>query len=507
MRHHWVLNKIYMKMKTARIILLLLSACVVAIQAQHLSYPVETIKGKPYYRYKVEKGIGLYRLSMLFSVTQEEILDANPQVKKKGLQYGTTILIPVAQQEKIELVQEEPVVQVLKEPIVVETDSTNIHADSLNLVDTLQLHLTDSIIEDTIVVNPKVVDRIIVDEPIVILDTVIPDTVALDTIRIAMMLPLQASATQRTVGMERFMDFYVGALIAIYEAQQADVFVELYTYDVGKQTSIEQLLSSDSWRPVDAIVGPAYRQQISQVAKFAEDNDVWMLVPFFSELEATYQHDKLLQFNPSSETEAHVLAQYLAANVDDVNCVLVHTKVGENIPKSIKCLHDAIAHYQIPTTLVSLRNVLQDSLSNVLVEGKENIIIFNTEKYANLTPVIPYLQRCTNTHRICLSSRYSWQEEDIDLPQLYTSIFLENPIASKEYKQVYQHYFENKPISSNPRYDLLGYDLTKHLLAILLASQELTVEELWLGTQSNIKYQPSTTHAGYENREIRVMRK
>ena len=485
-------------MKAARIILLLLCACVMTLQAQRLSYPVETIKGKPYYRYKVEKGIGLYRLSILFSVTQEEIIDANPQLKKKGLQYGITILIPVVQQEEVTTVQE-PAAEVISEQKV---DSAQVQAELVISEDTTLLHKTDSVQQDTVVIKPKVVDRMIVDEPVVEIDTI-----QLDTIRIAMMLPLQASATQRTVSMERFVDFYIGALIAIYEAQQADVFVELHTYDVGKQTSIEQLLASDNWKQVDAILGPAYRQQISQVAKYAEENDIWMLVPFFSELDASFQHDKLLQFNPSSEMEAQVLAQYLANNIDDVNCVMVHTKVGESVSKSIKCVHDAIVRYQIPTTSISLRNVLQDSLSYVLVDGKENIIIFNTEKYANLTPVIPYLQRCTNAYRISLFSRYSWQQEDVELPQLYTSIFHEHSVSPKEYKQVYQHYFENKPISTNPRYDLLGYDLMKHLLTILLDSQEQTVEELWIGTQSNIKYQPSTTHAGYENSEIRVIHK
>ena len=71
--------------------------------SQAESYPIDTIDGKAFYRYTVERSIGLYRISVNFDVKQEEILQANPSLQKRGLRYGEDILIPVKEtiQEKV----------------------------------------------------------------------------------------------------------------------------------------------------------------------------------------------------------------------------------------------------------------------------------------------------------------------------------------------------------------------------------------------------------------------
>ena len=61
-----------------------------------LPYPIDTINGQAVYRYEVEKSIGLYRISVNFSVSQEDIIRWNPELKERGLHYGETIYIPVA---------------------------------------------------------------------------------------------------------------------------------------------------------------------------------------------------------------------------------------------------------------------------------------------------------------------------------------------------------------------------------------------------------------------------
>ena len=78
-------------MKKIAYLFLIISTLMVssAALAQEMGdYPLDTIKGRIYYRYTVEKSVGLYRISVNFKVSQEEILRANPELQKRGLRYG-----------------------------------------------------------------------------------------------------------------------------------------------------------------------------------------------------------------------------------------------------------------------------------------------------------------------------------------------------------------------------------------------------------------------------------
>ena len=72
--------------------------CIFVMQAQTTSYPTDTIKGKIFYRYPVQRGEGLYRISKNFGVSQEDIVKHNPELQNSGLKFGQTILIPVVMQ-------------------------------------------------------------------------------------------------------------------------------------------------------------------------------------------------------------------------------------------------------------------------------------------------------------------------------------------------------------------------------------------------------------------------
>ncbi len=79
-------------------LLLVFCSYIIPVSAQTESlpdYPVDTINGQLVYRYTVEKSEGLYRISIKFDVSQDEIIRLNPSIQKEGLKYGQKIYIPV----------------------------------------------------------------------------------------------------------------------------------------------------------------------------------------------------------------------------------------------------------------------------------------------------------------------------------------------------------------------------------------------------------------------------
>ena len=331
-------------------------------------------------------------------------------------------------------------------------------------------------------------------------------------IRVAFLLPLHADAVKRDKHMDRFYDFYAGALIAIYQKQQSGQAMEIFTYDIGKTAlrTSEVLQQHPEIRQAHAVVGPAYAQQVEVVLDSLQEDSVWVMIPFLSRVKNIESHPFVLKFNPSEQIEADTLARYLAQRADSVNCVLVEAKAGEVIPSGIKALHQALKEHQVPTSSVSLKAILTDSIEGAFLPEKENIVVFNTERYANLQTVMPHLLKACGNYRITLFSHYSWQSEKIILPQLYTSVFTPQPAVSEEYEWLFEQYFDHELSSYQPRYDLLGYDLTNQLLDMLIlqkSSQDNTVmlQDVWTGTQANIHYQPTAPKGGYENHIVHII--
>ena len=485
-------------MQQLRVIYLFIAAMMsIGLSAQAiLPYPLDTVDGQVYYRYTVERSIGLYRISKNFGVSQEEILQANPHLQTAGLRYDEVILIP-AKGLGTQLADSAPAATVAEVPMEAPAEAKPIVVKEKK----------ESILPKYKRQKWQQVDTVVVDTTAVAMDTAIVQKDS-SVIRLALMLPLQADALKRDKNMDRFYDYYAGALIAINEVQATGQAIEVHTYDVGKNVQkTTQLLCDSTWQKVDAIVGPAYTQQVAVAAEYAQRDSTWMLVPFLSNVASIAHNPYLLQFNPSEHTEADTLARYLAQYGDSVNCVLIETKAGDVIPSGIMALHQALKAQGVPTSSISLTAILADSLDGAFKTDMENVVIFNTEKYSNLKAVMPHLLQGHATYPITLFSHYSWQNEKIILPQLYTTIFSDSLMVSEPYEAVWQQYFNHTVSSTLPRYDLLGYDQMRHLLQLLQTSADSIATSVWNGLQADIQYHRVSPDGGYENRQIHIIRK
>ena len=474
-----------------------------------MPYPLDTINGQIYYRYTTPRSIGIYRISVNFGVSQEEILKANPHLMTRGLRVDEVLLIPT----KLLLTPTSS-----NDLEVRPTSSDSSIASFANYSPENDSHLNRSrkplkrskkFIRDSIERASQIA---ILNDSLCYHDSIQQDS-AKHIIRIAVMLPLYADALKRDKNIDRFFDFYAGSLLAINEVQATGQGIEVFTYDVNKTARATQLIMQDTtWQKVDAIIGPVYPQQVSVASQFAQQDSTWLLVPFLPALQEVSTNPFILKFNPSFEIAAQQLAHYLATLGNEVNCVVFETKESEKIPTSIIQLHKALKTNKVPTTTATIRQILTDSLDGVFVEGIENIVIFNTENFNNLHALIPHLEQASKQYHITLYSQYSWSEETISLPQIYTCAFNDSIQVPAQYILNFQEYFGHELSTKLPRYDLLGYDLTLHLLHMLqqahiTSNNTLPADIIWNGTLTDIQYKKVAPQGGYENQTIHIIRK
>ena len=295
------------------------------------------------------------------------------------------------------------------------------------------------------------------------------------------------------------MEFYEGCLLAAYDLQAEGQPLVLDVYDTEKNTAIvRQLLDSNSLAETQAVIGLAYPLQLMQVMPWAMEHEVPVLAPFIDYMEGIETNPYLYLFNSSAEQEARVLGQWLEEHRDSVNCVLVEAKDAD-IPSSVRLLHQEIHARRIPCTKTSIRQILDDSIQLALRDSVENILIFNTEKYSNVQVLIPRILNSKGAHAVTLRAQYSWTRENIALPLLYTSIFsTDQPTARDAYEMHFERYFGHEHVSTTPRYDLLGYDLTRTIVAILK-------DTTYSGLQSDIRFEQVNPEGGYINTNVHVI--
>ena len=460
--------------------------------------PIDTIQGRLMYRYTVEKSVGLYRVSKNFGVSQDAIIEANPELRTRGLRFGEVIYIPVPEGRRVKAA---PADAAAPAPTPTADRRKPAQPRELSRRDTISRRLHDPRIE-----APREVETVADSLPSVVDTTAIADSIPAlwewndsTTIRLSLLLPFQARNDKRDQHAERFMEFYEGCLLAAYDLQAEGQPLVLDVYDTEKNTAIvRELLDSNSLAETQAVIGLAYPLQLMQVMPWAMEHEVPVLAPFIDNMEGIETNPYLYLFNSSAEQEARVLGQWLEAHRDSVNCVLVEAKDAD-IPTSVRLVHKEIKARQIPYTKTSIRQILDDSIQSALRDSVENILIINTEKYSNVQVLIPRILNSKGSHAVTLRAQYSWTRENIALPLLYTSIFsTDQPTSRDAYEMHYERYFGHEHVSTTPRYDLLGYDLTRTIAAILK-------DTTYTGLQSDIRFEQVNPEGGYINTNVHVI--
>ena len=506
-------KKIYIGMKKTLLYCLLLAAT--SLQAQEvLPYPTDTVDGKVYYRYMVEKSIGLYRISKNFGVSQEDILKANPELKERGLKFEEVILIPTTLRA-VQAVKNvtEPASPMHVEEKVARVEPTERTEQTQAFVAAVLAakHDTENAAENSAeAASPTSGED--TTEYAELKDSV-PEVHYTDTVRLAYLLPLHAEMAQRSPTIDRFFDFYAGSLLALkhHEAGYTDslgqthvTYYDVHTYDIGKDTRrLCQLADSGALAQVDAIIGPAYYHQVTTIAQYAQEHQIPVMVPFLQQLPDNSINPYMLKFNPSEDIQTHALMEHLDTLRSSINIVLVDAYTSKtDYSAGIRHLRDSIASRGLPTSHTTIRQILADSVGEALKDSVENILLFHSERYSNVQLLMPYLMSGKRGKRLTILGQYAWQGERILLPLLTTGVFrTPEGEAATRYEQDFAQYFGHPLSSVLPRYDLLGYDLTSYMLEALKGGAFHAPDTLYEGIQSSILFK-QTENGGYENTHI-----
>ena len=471
-------------------------------------------------KHVIEPKETLYAISKRYGVSVAELQAANPEVSK-NMPIGATLLIPVRSTEGATLPVPQTQAEAPKmdapqpqsEAPKVETPKAEAEAPTIEAPNADEVVLPAPKLQaDSLTAVQQVATDSMVEHPLLLpYDSSIISALPL---RIAYLLPFQVEAAKRDGQMDRFIDFYEGALLAIYEAQACGQHFEIFTYDVQKSDiAIQKVLKKGEMQNLDAIIGPAYPAQVSHAALFAKQNRIPCIIPFTNKVSGLEHNPYLMQFNPSAQKEAEAAVRLLSAHKDSLQLVFVDPQASEVSP-FVSTLREKALAAGFTTADIALQTIINDSLTTILKQDKKNILVFNSDKYVSVNAVMSKVVNQKKGHSLALFGRYSWQHEKCPIEMVYVSIFHEpNTAHMASYEALYKQYFGHALSSLQPRYDLLGYDLTKAVIRHLLLSQQAVSDqdkqhvfaEEHIGLQSDIHYERVSEEGGLENMGIKLI--
>jgi LysM repeat protein len=462
-----------------------------------------------YIEHKVEKNQTLFAISRKYNVSQENIIKANPGIND-GLREGIVLKIPVESKNDKKKEVEKPVVD-NKDKETKKKDSPKkqnvvIHVVQLNetLYSISKRYKVE--VADVIKLNPESASKLAVGTELKIpikgdnTPTSLPksDTVSTNSnqtfdlnsllnpgelsklkntnriIRIAFLLPFMLEDNKKDAGIERFVDFYVGALIAIKEAQQKGISFEIHTYDTEKsEEKLTETLQNSELKTMDLIIGPAFSNQVALIGDFAKENRINTLIPFTSKVSDIDNNPYLFQFNPGTDTELDFATELFTGKQKNLNIIFAELPEISSMDEGqawAEGLQTRLKKANRPFSTIELSTSDVADFASVLKSGKKNLVIFNTDKYAYVSPFITPLQAASNDFDVVLYEQYSWRNQSEKLKQsMYISPFISDLNASKlnDFDQKYYYYLGKMANTEPPRFDLLGYDLTTYFVALI----------------------------------------
>ena len=423
---------------------------------------------KKYVTYEVKnKKETLYSISKQFGVSINEIIEANPYAQD-GIKKGDILQIPIDEKnipktsgnELYHLVQpKETIYGICKQYNISKEDlfrrNPRLQTEGLRYGDTIFIASAEKTLGDTTDGNTR-------------------------TYKIAYLLPFSIGENERNVNIERFIDFYRGSLIAMEDIKTSGVSLEVYTFDTQLGTSkTQEIVRSKLPKNIDLIIGPAYPEQITQVASFAKKNNIVQVVPFTSHISNSDRYAQQYQFNPVPNDLDKIVAANIFNKFKDNNIYMVYFSNEEN-EKSFYTLPEQLERLMklksVRYVKLNISDISKDKIASIVNNNKHNLMVIRQCQTSDFQELIDMFDN--NTRNITFVTEHNifdYAQKDKSLKNKdLVSYSLFNTAPTNKYISSYNNYFPTRSkAQSTPNYDLLGYDITLYFCKALQPNKQL----------------------------------
>lgn len=420
--------------------------------------------------HKVERKETIFSISREYGITEEELIAANPELKKGKLKKGTFLFIPYGKNEKQAQLQETTT------PV---KELTNEEAFSQN----------EELKKD------------------------------IKTIKAAVLLPFMAGSSTNQDEQLRMVEYYEGFLMAVDSLKKQGVSIDLYTYDTkGKTATTNNILAKKEMKEMDIIFGPANTQDMDALATFADKNNIRLVVPFAPKVDEVFKNPHIYQVNTPQSYLYSEVYEHFTRKFGDCNVIFLNASNGDrekdDFIKGLKTelRNDGISYRDFTVT----GNFYE--LTTVMDTLKNNVFIPTSGKSTALVKILPQLTQIRREmphYNMNLFGYPEWQTYTNDYlasfyeidTYFYSSFYTNNLFpAAVNFTHSYRRWYSKDMANIYPKYGMLGYDTGYFFLKGLSKYGNKMEENLSsiqvTPIQTGFKFERVNNWGGFINRKV-----
>ena len=494
----------------------------------------------------IKSGETLYRLSKMYDITTEELCAANPGLSINNFRAGEVIVIPIKESEEAkasEKVQATQPVLDEKEPVIATTHKVKRKESIESICEEYGITPQELIKANPVLKEKKLKRKMVLNIPapsrktepaqhetIIQQKEEFVETISKGinndkelNVAVVLSFLLDSYAPKEQ---SRMVEYYQGFLMAVEQLKREGYSFTINTYDAGhKDKSLDSLLKSSAFEDVEMIFGASYPKHCKELAKFAKEREIPLVIPFSSKKDEAVGNPTVYVANGIQSFILPEISSAFVKTFPNANVVFVEDTVKSNKKEFINSLtaelaKDSIPYTTLPMSLITNEDSVLATMASVYREDKEMIFIPTSSSATTLNTLLPSLLHARgidslNVAKFKLFGYPEWQIHAKDTRELmyevdtyfYATFYSHYSLPRvAEFQEDFIRWYNRDIQNIYPRYGMLGYDTGYFfLLAASLygnAMHENISQVPFAPVQSDFKLERISEKDGFINKKF-----
>jgi len=369
--------------------------------------------------HKVAKKETIYGISHLYGISEQELVEANPQIAEKGLKKKMELCIPYSKAYRDSVRQE------MEARLQAERRA--------------QLK-------------------------------------GLKTIRLAVILPFSLNQATPTAEDEKMVDFYRGVLLTVDSLKKEGVNLYIHTFDEST-ANIRNVLREVEGQGADLIIGPGRPNNVNAVAAFAQMCHVPLVLPFTNSETIVSGRPYVFQCNTLQANHYPKIFKRFANYHKDDNVIVIDMEDRSGDSDYITYFTNALRQNGINYKRVAFANI-DEELVPIMSLSQNNALVPSSVWAGSFDMLCLKLNdlNLTADYRLQLFGTPEWQtlttksqKNLLKYNATYFSTFFTNTLSTrtKRFCTLFEQSFGKAQYASYPRYAEMGHDISAFFLTAL----------------------------------------